>query len=160
MQLERRGKRKNGFQAPYSREQLLSLSVYLISVFLNFLFIIFEADGPLLLEILVIDSLLTSLTITCWLFASIIDPAVVGDDKTSVDRCFPVQRSSVFCLDCEKTIYRMDHHCSFLNNCVGGKNYGWFCGLVLFGMLQMTLQLIVVTLCFLTHQIHHWHEAR
>lgn len=35
------------------------------------------------------------------------------------------------CRDCDCCVMRHDHHCPFVNNCIGQRNYVWFCGFLL-----------------------------
>ena len=41
-----------------------------------------------------------------------------------------VARGSKHCRRCDKCVAAFDHHCIFLNNCIGRRNYRWFLALL------------------------------
>ena len=38
----------------------------------------------------------------------------------------PVSKNAKHCFQCNKCTQEFDHHCDFLNTCIGGKNYRYF----------------------------------
>jgi palmitoyltransferase ZDHHC1/11 len=85
---------------------------------------------------------LSILVIRFWYLTVSIDPEYKPeiDDPNKISKnClgYPIQRSTMFCSSCRKTIQGLDHHCLFLNNCIGTKNYQYFILLVIIVTLQM-----------------------
>ena len=52
--------------------------------------------------------------------------------------------SGVHCMACGKCVEGFDHHCTFVNNCVGHKNHSWFL-IFLFSALLYVLNSIAVS---------------
>jgi hypothetical protein len=55
--------------------------------------------------------------------------------------CFPNQnKTSRYCATCCKNVLGLDHHCTWLNTCIGLRNYIPFLSLVVIGFVQMSMQ--------------------
>ena len=58
--------------------------------------------------------------------------------------CFSApEKSARYCGSCRKTVSGLDHHCTWLNTCVGRRNYVPFICLVFIGAAQSVLQTAV-----------------
>lgn len=135
-------KRKNGFDYPRSINQLVVAFFYLVSFGLQFVFIsLCIADRIFNLVCLIIHALLGITVFTLWYICSAIDPECLVTDKP-IPECTnlfgaKVERRNLFCSTCRKRIYGMDHHCIFLNNCVGSRNYVQFISLLITAFAHM-----------------------
>jgi hypothetical protein len=63
-----------------------------------------------------------------------------GVDVATMKLCinclrWKVERSH-HCKQCGKCVLKMDHHCPWLANCIGFKNYKYFCVLILYGFIS------------------------
>eukprot|EP00924_Labyrinthula_sp_SR-Ha-C_P016001 maker-scaffold_4-snap-gene-16.2-mRNA-1 protein AED:0.02 eAED:0.02 QI:179/0.66/0.75/1/0.66/0.5/4/631/224 len=54
-----------------------------------------------------------------------------------------VHPESKHCRDCNKCVLGFDHHCHWLNNCIGKHNYTSFCFTLLFGSLHQLGHIIL-----------------
>merc|ERR1711907_919199 len=59
-----------------------------------------------------------------------------------------VNKLSRHCLICDKCVVDYDHHCKWLNNCVGAENYRWFICLIVSTMCLVILQLVASPIVF------------
>lgn len=64
-----------------------------------------------------------------------------------------VNKLSRHCLICDKCVVDYDHHCKWLNNCIGLANYKSFICLIVSTLLLVGLQLLTSTALFITYII-------
>lgn len=156
MLFERGRRRKNGLDAPHSREQIGTFVLYFLTTFINYSIIISSCRDISFNCIISLSIIFTAVVLINWYLVSTTDPEVKGDENHQnhiSQACWKVQRCNSFCIDCNKTIYRIDHHCSFLNTCIGEKNYLNFFVLITFCMLQMFYHLFI-TISFAMNGIY------
>jgi palmitoyltransferase len=55
-----------------------------------------------------------------------------------------IDARSAHCTSCKRCTIRVSHHCWFINNCVGEKNYASFIGLLISSAALLVIQLICV----------------
>jgi hypothetical protein len=159
--ISRRSVRKNGFELPLSIHQLVCTLLFGLSTAASIILLVALCRRPLSFILLPLNIFLFLIVVYNWIYATSVDPAVGGEELAS---CFgasvlqsKVSRSNSYCIDCNKTVYKMDHHCLFVNNCIGSKNYAYFFCLVLSGTVQMYLHLFVIIFLLTTtsNDDHH-----
>jgi hypothetical protein len=148
-QKERTMARKNGLEYPRSTDQLFTITVYPLLT-IGF-FVIAGRSIDIYDEhfvgviVIVLHSLLSVGVLLNWFCVSTLDPSQSNKEPSCifVERN---QRKPYYCMHCNKKIPGFDHHCVWLNTCVGSRNYPYFYFLSVFGTLQFGLQIIVYAL--------------
>jgi hypothetical protein len=84
---------------------------------------------------------------SCWYAVETIDPIEINGQTTKSLICFKQSKVQTrYCPNCRKSVEGLDHHCVWLNTCIGSKNYVPFLGLIVNGFLQMAWQVLVIVL--------------
>jgi len=129
--------RRHGLEKPHNLYQFLTVSIFFSDiVFVSIVYI--PLLPSTLSEILIgIYLFLVFLTFIFWIRASSIDPsdpriygeklAFKGNQMNYCTICRnTVEMNSKHCAKCDRCTEEFDHHCEWLNNCVGSRNYRSF----------------------------------
>ena len=159
--------RVNGFQYPYSIEQLFVLIFYLISSAVrelknntikdkqNEFPTYFLSQGYLALILLAIEPIymrafalpvafFMTLAVITWSIVEYTDPAQIKIRLRTEGKI--KSWTPHYCSVCNKNVPGLDHHCIWLNTCIGRKTYAPFFILVVSSFLQMFLQVLFLSL--------------
>lgn len=139
----KRKKRLIGLEKPFALEQQFTWIVQVLNTTLFYVIASLYLNNDNIKTIcIIIYSGLLLLAIIMWCYLSLVDPATNVDESTWFCPCMrKSQESARFCQVCKKTTIGLDHHCVWLNTCVGKKNYPHFYILILTFSIQYSLQL-------------------
>lgn len=154
--------RVNGFSFPLSSHQIIVFIAYILSSVLTILLVTsVYVEDELKQPLLAIDVILIGLSTISWFVTSIIDPVEnpstfqvenqQGEGEglccNLINKCFrystPIKRSTRYCAQCCKSVAGMDHHCTWLNSCIGSRNYIPFICLTFISLGQMIFHVVV-----------------
>ena len=134
--------RINGFQCPPSRDQIKTLTTYPLTIicFYFILFVTLSWDDSLLVILMGLDGALSVMLFLAWAAVEYINPEQKEGLTGIRVICFSApEKSARFCGACRKTVSGLDHHCTWLNTCIGRRNYFPFICLVFIGAAQSIL---------------------
>lgn len=151
--------RRDGFERPFNAFQVSSWAMFALDVFLFYLLVSLSLSPA---AAAILGTLFFLLLAVVIYFAWKVTAADPSDPRTIenwqlefresaehqkpgealCDLCGPVHERSKHCRSCNKCVLVFDHHCKWLNNCVGEKNYHGFLTLIIVVAL-LTLTAIV-----------------
>eukprot|EP00917_Polyrhabdina_sp_WS-2016_P005681 GHVP01012728.1.p1 GENE.GHVP01012728.1~~GHVP01012728.1.p1 ORF type:complete len:384 (+),score=42.57 GHVP01012728.1:105-1256(+) len=151
--------RNNGFEYPLNILQILSWVIAGLLVLLFYGFIVPSLSLPVAISLGIIAGLVSIIVFWTAYRCTKINPrdkasylpvespaeyqrkTEAGASMNVCDLCGPIHDRSKHCRVCNKCVRRFDHHCKWLNNCIGLENYRHF--------LVLILSVIVLTvICF------------
>jgi len=94
--------------------------------------------------VLTIYTLLLVAVLISWLVCSYYDP---NEDAGCFCPCMKeAQKEKKYCATCKKHVPGLDHHCVWLNTCIGRRTYPYFYALAACGTFMSTLHAVVAIL--------------
>ena len=156
--------KKNGFYLPFPWQQILTWIVFIfnISFFLFFTIPVYieRKNNALKNMILIIFLVLTLIVLFLGFISTFIDTSdnlfrkeikkkkdylknkkhyileISKENPFCIICCSNILENSKHCKKCNKCIENFDHHCNWLNNCIGKYNYSFFYSLLLILILN------------------------
>ncbi len=137
-------KRVNGFQRPFTNDQIISWIAEPAAAAVFYLIVApFTFDGTRT-ALLTVYSICLVLHIFCWYYCSAKDPAQDGGFYWPCMK--EAQKESRYCAVCQKHVKGLDHHCTWLNTCIGKRQYWAFFFLVVIGTFMFWFQSLMIIL--------------
>ncbi|GBG24011.1 Palmitoyltransferase [Hondaea fermentalgiana] len=131
-------RRTNGFQRPFTNDQMLSWVAEPTAAIVFYLLVVPFTFDETRTAFVTVFTVLLGLHIVCWLWCSLADPGVQA------------QREARYCSVCNKSVPGLDHHCTWLNTCIGKRQYPAFFALVTIGTIMYWFETIVFILMLTT----------
>ncbi|CAA9988234.1 palmitoyltransferase DHHC3, putative [Plasmodium knowlesi strain H] len=135
--------RKNGFTLPLQIFQVMSFIIFLVIVGLIIFISAFSPSSVFIIFYVFFSILITIILVLSYIVTIInpVDPLSFKYTNSQInqeeiknlyecDICGFVEPQSKHCKVCNKCVSVFDHHCMWVNNCIGKKNYRYFVGLL------------------------------
>lgn len=155
--------RVNGLHLPFDPLQILSWVIIILLV-VSFCAALMPMLASPLAEILLLTYVMALVGVLVSGFETgrrdPIDPHVLVPDEEleEIDDllkcsacCSRVNKLSRHCLICDKCVVDYDHHCRWLNNCIGEVNYRPFLVLIVTAMLLVGIQLLAAAILLIEY---------
>jgi palmitoyltransferase len=148
--------RRNGLQRPWHSQQVITWVLFAIYTVSYHISITPRLPTDLILPFQLIYSLIAFATAVSGLLVTVlnpVDPSVAKErEAREQSRAFDLSnlpkicsfciihtaKSTKHCDHCKKCVAAFDHHCKWVNNCIGGRNYGAFLVVICCLELQMS----------------------
>ena len=170
----RKWRRVHGFQTPLHPQQVVAWVLLVYFTIFSFLVIVPSFTEDLQLAFYIVHILIYSSHLIMHLVSMLLDPADYnlrakeGNKKKTVPEFDRRQHAHVIengrchlcnitissqrtkhCSTCNKCVDVFDHHCKWLNQCIGKRNYKWFMGGVITAIFMSLLfvALSITLLC-------------
>ena len=122
--------RTRGLERPFSADQSVSFVVYPGVTALYFGLALSLADTsspsapPAIPRVLAANAVLAVCVVSFWAYCSWVDPAAKSGGVLCPCMKTTQQAADRYCRQCKKSVPGLDHHCTWLNTCIGSRNYG------------------------------------
>ncbi|TYZ66539.1 hypothetical protein PybrP1_008645 [[Pythium] brassicae (nom. inval.)] len=154
--------RRNGFESPFARDQVGSWIGHSASAACFYgaaLCVLLGSDEDVdisgddasavaLTQVALSVHLVTfAVLLTAWTSCERVDPAKDASGWLGIRLQGPRWEKARYCAFCRKTVPGLDHHCTWLQTCVGKANYVQFFVIACTGAVQFLSQVLFSTFC-------------
>lgn len=133
--------RRRGLELPLAYEQLIAGSGEVVFSVLAFVVFGLYAEDYAVPITCAVYAVPVCVVVWAYVYCSTVDPSVGGAGFPCV--CMKAtQARDRYCRICGKTVPGLDHHCTWLNTCIGRRNYWAFYILATAGIAQYVLHVV------------------